>query len=45
MYKSEVMKFPHPRSLLAIENLSIYRGVQSGLKKAEAFELIKSINN
>jgi len=45
MYKSEIMKFPHPRSFLAIENLSIYRGVQSGLKKAEAFELIKSTNN
>ena len=43
MYKSEVMKFPHPRSLMAIENLAIQRGVESGLKKAEAFQLIRSI--
>ena len=43
MYKSEIMKFPHPRSLMAIENLAIQRGVESGLKKAEAFQLIRSI--
>ena len=44
MYKSEVMKFPHPRSLISIENLAIYRGVEAGLKRAEAFQLIRSIN-
>ncbi len=44
MYKSEVMKFPHPRSIKAVENLAIYRGVQSGVSKAEAFELIKNID-
>ena len=43
MYKSEIMKFPHPRSINAIENLVIYRGIQSGLRKAEAFELVHSI--
>ena len=43
MYKEEVMKFPHPRSLTAIENLAIQRGVESGLKKAEAFQLIRGI--
>ena len=43
MYKSEVEKFPHPRSIKAIENLSIQRGIESGLKNAEAFEIIKSI--
>ena len=40
MYKEEVMKFPHPRSLIAIENLAIYRGIQVGLKKVESFKLI-----
>tara|TARA_B110000014_G_scaffold263183_1_gene259112 strand:- start:1339 stop:1983 length:645 start_codon:yes stop_codon:yes gene_type:complete len=45
MYKSEVMKFPHPRSLKAIENLAIMRGVDSNLEKAEAFHLVHSINN
>ncbi len=43
MYKSEVRKFPHPRSIEAIENLAIQRGVESSLKKAEAFQLIRSI--
>ena len=44
MYKSELRPFPHPRSLKAIENLAIQRGVESGTKKAEAFELIRFIN-
>ena len=43
MYKSEVMKFPHPRSIEAIENLAIQRGVECSLKKAEAFQLIRYI--
>lgn len=41
-YKSEIEKFPHPRS---IEALSCQRGMESGLIKAESFELIKSIRN
>jgi len=44
MYKSELRPFPHPRSLKAIENLAIQRGIESGTKKAEAFELIRFIN-
>ena len=43
MYKSEIEEFPHPRSFKAIENLSIQRGIESGLKNAEAFEIVKSI--
>jgi LmbE family N-acetylglucosaminyl deacetylase len=43
MYKSEVMKFPHPRSLEAIESFAIQRGVESKFKKAEAFQLIRNI--
>jgi LmbE family N-acetylglucosaminyl deacetylase len=43
MYKSEVMRFPHPRSIRAVENLAAHRGVESGLKKAEAFQLIRNI--
>lgn len=42
MYKSEIEDFPHPRSIKAIENLSIQRGVESGLKNAEAFQIIRS---
>ena len=45
MYKSEVRKFPHSRSIEAIENLAIFRGIESGLKNAEAFQLIKKIND
>jgi LmbE family N-acetylglucosaminyl deacetylase len=44
-YKSEVEKFPHPRSLESIENLMIQRGIESGLKKAEAFFIIRKIIN
>ena len=44
MYKSELRPFPHLRSLKAIENLAIQRGIESGTKKAEAFELIRFIN-
>ncbi len=43
-YKSEIEQFPHPRSIKAIENLSIQRGIESNLKNAESFELIRSIN-
>jgi N-acetylglucosamine malate deacetylase 1 len=43
MYKSEIEDFPHPRSIKAIENLSIQRGIESGLKNAEAFQIIKSV--
>jgi LmbE family N-acetylglucosaminyl deacetylase len=42
-YDSEVMKFPHSRSIEAIENLAIMRGIQSGLRRAEAFDLIRNI--
>ena len=44
MYKSEIEEFPNPRSIIAIENLAIRRGIESGAKKAEAFELIRFIN-
>jgi len=43
MYTTEIEKFPHPRSITAIENLSIQRGIESGLEHAEAFTLIKKI--
>jgi len=43
MYKSEIERFPSARSIIAIENLSVIRGIQVGLKKAEGFELIHEI--
>lgn len=42
-YKSEIEGFPNPRSIRSIENQAIYRGIQCGIKKAEAFKLIKEI--
>ena len=44
MYKTEQQEFPFPRSLKGIETLALQRGIQSGLKKAEAFKLIRKIN-
>ena len=45
VYKSEVKEFPHSRSIKSIESLSVLRGVEAGLKKAEAFHLFKKISN
>lgn len=36
-YNTEMRKYPHPRSIKAIENLAHYRGSSVGLKAAEAF--------
>ncbi|MFC1712005.1 PIG-L deacetylase family protein [Patescibacteria group bacterium] len=40
-YKEAVKSFPHPRSIENIKTLAKYRGMQSGFKFAEAFELVK----
>ena len=40
-YKSQVKKFPHPRSEEAIMNLSRVRGSQSFMKYAEAYKVEK----
>ncbi len=42
-YKSEIRKYPHPRSLKAIEIIAKRWGVQIGRKSAEAFEVIRLI--
>ena len=44
-YTTEIKKFPHPRSIKSIENLSMHRGIEAGVKNAEAFRLIRSIND
>tara|TARA_Y100001935_G_scaffold255448_1_gene268545 strand:- start:10790 stop:11473 length:684 start_codon:yes stop_codon:yes gene_type:complete len=43
IYKSELRKWPHTRSLKGIKNLAEYRGSQVGLKFAEAFITIREI--
>ena len=44
-YKTEIMKFPHHRSIDAIKNLAKQRGIESSLKNAEAFEIIRDIRD
>ena len=43
IYKSEIKKKPHSRSLDGIKNLAKIRGNQSGLKFAESFEIIRKV--
>ena len=40
-YKNEIRKFPHPRSIENIKNSAHKWGTVSGLKSAEAFQLIR----
>ena len=42
-YKSEIMDYPHPRSFVGIKILAKKRGLEVGLKYAEAFCLIREI--
>lgn len=43
LYKREIAAFPFPRSAEGIRTLAKFRGMESGLKYAEAFRLIRSI--
>lgn len=43
LYPQEMSKFPFPRSGLGIKTLARMRGMESGLKFAEAFHLVRSI--
>lgn len=40
MYENVMRPYPHPRSKEALEALALYRGAQSGLYYAEAFECV-----
>ena len=40
-YKSEIKKFPHPRSEEGVKTLAKYRGIQSHNKFSEAFKIIR----
>lgn len=39
-YRGVMRDFPHPRSVEGIKGLAAYRGTQSGLRYAEAFECV-----
>lgn len=44
VYDSEMRKWPHARSLKAVEHLAKWRGASIGTEAAEAFMLIRNIN-
>ncbi|MDA7541814.1 PIG-L family deacetylase [Gammaproteobacteria bacterium] len=41
-FKSEIKKYPHPRSENGLKTLAQYRGMQSGFHYAEAFKIIRN---
>ena len=41
IYKDELRAWPHPRSLEGVKVLAAYRGMEVGMKFAEAFEVIR----
>lgn len=43
MYQDELRAYPHPRSAEGIRILAQYRGLEVGLKAAEAFEVLRAI--
>jgi len=43
MYKDELRKWPHARSIKSIESLAYFRGSSVGIKAAEAFQLLREI--
>ena len=43
-YKTEIKKYPFPRSKEGLRTFAMYRGLQSGNKLAEAFKIIRIIN-
>ncbi len=43
MYKKEILNYPNSRSLKGLENLAKYRGNQVGLKMAESFYILRSL--
>jgi LmbE family N-acetylglucosaminyl deacetylase len=42
-YSSELRSYPHPRSLEGIRIKAMQRGMESGFRFAEAFELVRSL--
>ena len=43
-YDSEIRKWPHARSIKAVENLAHWRGSSVGCEAAEAFMLVRQLN-
>jgi len=45
LYSTEFRDFPHPRSSKAIESVARYRGIMCGYEYAEAFSVVREIND
>ncbi len=45
IYKDEMRPYPHPRSYEGVEILAKFRGMTSGYKYAEAFEIVRELND
>ena len=43
IYKDELKKYPHPRSVEGVRILAKYRGMEVGLQYAEAFQVIRNL--
>ena len=45
VYKDEIKPYPHPRSVEGLKILANYRGLETGYKNAEAFEVIRQLKD
>lgn len=45
VYQQELKEFPHPRSVEGVRTLARYRGIESGYNFAEAFQLVRWLND
>lgn len=41
LYSEEMRKYPHPRSIMGMRYLALYRGFQCGCQYAEAFKTVR----
>jgi len=45
IYQDELRDYPHPRSVEGVKILAQYRGIEVGYHYAEAFQIIRSLND
>jgi len=45
IYGDELREYPHPRSIEGVKILAQYRGMEVGYKYAEAFQIIRTLND
>lgn len=43
LYDDEMRRYPHPRSYQGLKTLARYRGIQIGVRYAEAFQLVRML--